>query len=186
MIKTLNIILILLVTLISVEYNSNNIKTKPMPIYDITINDIEGKGINLNDFKGKYVLFVNVASNCGFTRQYKDLQTLYDKYKDELVVVGVPCNQFGGQEPQDEKKIQEFCEKNYGVSFILTKKVDVKGSNQHPIYKWLTEKKLNGFSNSSVKWNFQKYFINKNGKLINYFLSTTSPISSKITSLIEQ
>ena len=129
---------------------------------------------------------MNDNAYCGFTRQYKALEQLYVKYKNDLVVIGVPCNQFGGQEPQDEKKIQEFCEKNYGVSFILTKKVDVKGSNQHPIYKWLTEKKLNGFSNSTVKWNFQKYFINKNGKLINYFLSTTSPISSKITSLIEQ
>ena len=184
MIKTLNIILILLVTLISVEYNSNNIKTKPMPIYDIIINDIEGKEINLNDFKGKYVLFVNVASNCGFTRQYKDLQTLYDKYKDELVVLGVPCNQFGGQEPGDEEQISIFCSEKYNVTFPMTEKIAVRGSNQHPLYKWLTSKDLNGRKNSSVKWNFQKYLVDKDGNLIDYWYSLTNPTSSKITNYI--
>ena len=184
MIKTLNIILILLVTLISVEYSSDNIKTKPMPIYDITINDIEGKEINLNDFKGKYVLFVNVASNCGFTRQYKDLQTLYDKYKDELVVVGVPCNQFGGQEPGDEEQISIFCSEKYNVTFPMTEKIAVRGSNQHPLYKWLTSKDLNGRKNSSVKWNFQKYLVDKDGNLIDYWYSLTNPTSSKITNYI--
>lgn len=184
MIKTLNIILILLITLISVEYSSNNIKTKPMPIYDITINDIEGKEINLNDFKGKYVLFVNVASNCGFTRQYKDLQTLYDKYKDELVVVGVPCNQFGGQEPGDEEQISIFCSEKYNVTFPMTEKIAVRGSNQHPLYKWLTSKDLNGRKNSSVKWNFQKYLVDKDGNLIDYWYSLTNPTSSKITNYI--
>ncbi len=184
MIKTLNIILIFLITLISVEYSSNNIKTKPMPIYDITINDIEGKEINLNDFKGKYVLFVNVASNCGFTRQYKDLQTLHDKYKDELVVVGVPCNQFGGQEPGDEEQISIFCSEKYNVTFPMTEKIAVRGSNQHPLYKWLTSKDLNGRKNSSVKWNFQKYLVDKDGNLIDYWYSLTNPTSSKITNYI--
>ena len=184
MIKTINIILILLITLISVDYSSNNIKTKPMPIYDITINDIEGKQINLNDFKGKYVLFVNVASNCGFTRQYKDLQTLYDKYKDELVIVGVPCNQFGGQEPGDEEQISIFCSEKYNVTFPMTEKIAVRGSNQHPLYKWLTSKDLNGRKNSSVKWNFQKYLVDKDGNLIDYWYSLTNPTSSKITNYI--
>ena len=184
MIKTINIILILLITLISVDYSSNNIKTKPMPIYDITINDIEGKQINLKDFKGKYVLFVNVASNCGFTRQYKDLQTLYEKYKDELVVVGVPCNQFGGQEPGDEEQISIFCSEKYNVTFPMTEKIAVRGSNQHPLYKWLTSKDLNGRKNSSVKWNFQKYLVDKDGNLIDYWYSLTNPTSSKITNYI--
>ena len=184
MIKTINIILILLITLISVDYSSNKIKTKPMPIYDITINDIEGKKINLNDFKGKYVLFVNVASNCGFTRQYKDLQTLYDKYKDELVVVGVPCNQFGGQEPGDEEQISIFCSEKYNVTFPMTEKIAVRGSDQHPLYKWLTSKDLNGRKNSSVKWNFQKYLVDKDGNLIDYWYSLTNPTSSKITNYI--
>ena len=184
MIKTLNIILIFLITLISVDYSSNNIKTNPMPIYDININDIEGEEINLNDFKGKYVLFVNVASNCGFTRQYKDLQTLHDKYKDELVVVGVPCNQFGGQEPGDEKQISIFCSEKYNVTFPMTEKIAVRGSNQHPLYKWLTSKDLNGRKNSSVKWNFQKYLVDKDGNLIDYWYSLTNPTSSKITNYI--
>mgnify|MGYP001303679915 FL=1 len=184
MIKTLNIILIFLITLISVDYSSNNVKTKPMPIYDITINDIEGKEINLIDFKGKYVLFVNVASNCGFTRQYKDLQTLYDKYKDELVVLGVPCNQFGGQEPGNEEQISIFCSEKYNVSFPMTEKIAVRGSNQHPLYKWLTSKDLNGRKNSSVKWNFQKYLVDKDGNLIDYWYSLTNPTSSKITNYI--
>ena len=184
MIKTLNIILIFLITLISVDYSSNNIKTKPMPIYDININDIEGEEINLNDFKGKYVLFVNVASNCGFTRQYKDLQTLYDKYKDELVVVGVPCNQFGGQEPRDEEQISIFCSEKYNVTFPMTEKIAVRGSNQHPLYKWLTSKDLNGRKNSSVKWNFQKYLVDKDGNLIDYWYSLTNPTSPKITNYI--
>ena len=184
MIKTINIILILLITIISVDYNSNNTKTKPMPIYDITINDIEGKEINLNDFKGKYVLFVNVASNCGFTRQYKDLQTLHDKYKDQLVVVGVPCNQFGGQEPGDEEEISIFCSEKYNVTFPMTEKIAVRGSNQHPLYKWLTSKDLNGRKNSSVKWNFQKYLVDKDGNLIDYWYSLTNHTSSKITNYI--
>ena len=184
MIKTINIILVLLITLIGIDYSSNNTKTTPMPIYDITINDIEGKEINLNDFKGKYVLFVNVASKCGFTRQYKDLQTLHDKYKDELVVIGVPCNQFGGQEPGDEEQISIFCSEKYNVTFPMTEKIAVRGSNQHPLYEWLTSKDLNGRKNSSVKWNFQKYLVDKDGNLIDYWYSLTNPTSSKITNYI--
>ena len=184
MIKTLNIILVLLITLIGIDYNSNSSKTTPMPIYDITINDIEGKEINLNDFKGKYVLFVNVASNCGFTRQYKDLQTLHDKFKDQLVVVGIPCNQFGGQEPGDEEEISIFCSEKYNVTFPMTEKIAVRGSDQHPLYKWLTSKDLNGRKNSSVKWNFQKYLVDKDGNLIDYWYSLTNPTSSKITNYI--
>ena len=154
--------------------------------YDLKINSIEGEIIDFKRFKGKKVLIVNVASYCGFTSQYKALEQLYNDYIDNLVVIGVPCNQFGGQEPNNEKKIKEFCEKNYGVSFLLTEKTNVKGSNQHILYKWLTDKKLNGILGSSVKWNFQKYIIDENGQLLNYFLSTTSPTSSKIRSLIEQ
>ena len=184
MIKTINIILVLLITLIGIDYSSNNTKTTPMPIYDITINDIEGKEINLNDFKGKYVLFVNVASKCGFTRQYKDLQTLHDKYKDQLVVVGVPCNQFGAQEPGDEEQISIFCSEKYNVTFPMTEKIAVRGSNQHPLYQWLTSKDLNGRKNSSVKWNFQKYLVDKDGNLIDYWYSLTNPTSSKITNYI--
>tara|TARA_B110000263_G_scaffold43677_1_gene35629 strand:- start:16622 stop:17158 length:537 start_codon:yes stop_codon:yes gene_type:complete len=154
--------------------------------YDLTINSIDGELINFNTFKGKKILVVNVASNCGFTSQYKALEDLSQQYKDSLVILGVPCNQFGGQEPKNEVEIIEFCKSNYGVTFLMSEKIHVKGNNQHPLYSWLTNKKKNGSSSSSVKWNFQKYLIDNNGKLINYFYSTTSPTSPKITSIIEQ
>ena len=129
-------------------------------LYDIKINAIDGTPIDLNNYKGKYLLFVNVASECGFTGQYEDLQKLYDTYQDKLMVIGVPCNQFGGQEPGTSESIQSFCKKNYGVTFLITEKVDVKGKNQHPLYQWLTDKDLNGVENTSVKWNFHKYLVN--------------------------
>lgn len=160
--------------------------TASTPIYDIEINSLEGQPIDLSDYKGKMILIVNVASECGFTGQYTDLQKLYDEYQDNLMVIGVPCNQFGGQEPGTADDIQTFCQKNYGVTFLMTEKVDVKGSNQHPLYKWLTSKEQNGNSNSSVKWNFQKYLINEDGQLVDYYFSITSPMSNKITKHLNQ
>ena len=153
-------------------------------IHNISIKDIDGNLIELSSFKGKYILFVNVASNCGFTKQYADLQALYQKYMSDLVIIGLPCNQFGAQEPAREEEIKQFCTKNFGVSFILTEKIDVKGNNISPIYAWLTDIKYNGVLNSSVKWNFQKYLVDRDGELINYFYSTTNPLSDKINSLI--
>lgn len=150
-------------------------------IYNIKINSLNGKPIDLKSFEGKYILFVNVASKCGFTPQYKQLQELHDMYKDQLQIIGVPCNQFGGQEPGNEEDIQSFCEVNYGVTFLMTEKIDVKGKHQHPLYQWLTNKSNNGVSDSTVKWNFQKYLVNDNGELVDYFYSVTSPLSKKIT-----
>lgn len=150
-------------------------------LYDIQINSLQGKPINFGDFKGKYMLFVNVASKCGFTPQYKDLEKLYQEYKDHLIVIGVPCNQFGHQEPGSSDEIQEFCQVNYGVSFLITEKVNVKGSNQHPLYAWLTKKENNGKKSSTVRWNFQKYLVDSEGKLIDFYYSITKPTSSKIT-----
>jgi glutathione peroxidase len=150
-------------------------------IYNIKIHSLTGKPINLSEFKGKHILFVNVASKCGFTPQYKELQELHETYKNKIQVIGVPCNQFGGQEPGNTNQIATFCEVNYGVSFLITEKVDVKGKNQHPLYTWLTQKINNGQMDASVKWNFQKYLVDSNGKLIDYYLSTTNPLSSKIT-----
>ena len=168
-------------------FNKTTAQNSPtQSIYDISINSLEGQPIDLSDYKGKMILFVNVASKCGFTGQYADLQKLYDEYQKNLMIIGVPCNQFGGQEPGTATEIQTFCEKNYGVSFLMTEKVDVKGDNQHPLYQWLTKKELNGNSNSSVKWNFQKYLIDKNGLLVDYYFSTTSPTSSKITKHLNQ
>lgn len=149
-------------------------------IYDIEINSLQGKPINLSLFKGKKILFVNVASKCGFTPQYKELQKLHNLYEESLVVIGVPCNQFGKQEPGNSSDINKFCQVNYGVSFLITEKISVKGKEQHQLYSWLTNKNENGRKNSSVKWNFQKYLINEDGDLIDYYFSMTSPTSSKI------
>jgi len=154
-------------------------------IYDIKLNSIQNKAIDLSEFRGKKILFVNVASKCGFTPQYRDLQKLNDLYSDKLVVIGVPCNQFGKQEPGNSDEISEFCEVNYGVSFLITEKIDVKGINQHPIYQWLTKKANNGKQNSSVKWNFQKYLVDEKGEFIDYFYSITKPTNSRITSYLK-
>lgn len=159
----------------------NTSETTVKTLYDIEINSLTGEKIDLNAYKGKYILFVNVASECGFTSQYKEMQELHETYKDKLVVIGVPCNQFGGQEPGSAEEIQSFCEKNYGVEFLITEKIEVKGENQHPLYQWLTKKELNEVNSSSVKWNFQKYLIDENGKYIDVFYSMTKPTSTKIT-----
>jgi len=152
-----------------------------MNIYDIALQDIDGKSIDLTAYKGKKILFVNVASKCGFTSQYEELEKLSALYKDKLVVIGLPCNQFGSQEPGSNEQIKEFCSTTYGVTFPMSDKVEVKGPGQHPLYKWLTNKALNGSSTSSVKWNFQKYLVDENGQLIDFFYSITTPIIPKIT-----
>lgn len=149
-------------------------------IHHLEFTSIEGDTVSLKSFEGKYILFVNVASECGFTPQYEGLEDLYEKYNENLVVIGFPCNQFGGQESGSSSDIQNFCKVRYGVSFPLSEKIKVKGSEQHPIYKWLTNKSENGVSSSSVKWNFQKYLVNPEGKLINYYYSVTKPLSEKI------
>ena len=153
-------------------------------LYDISLTDISGAPLDLSQYKGKKILFVNVASKCGFTSQYEDLQELYKTYQDKLVVIGLPCNQFGGQEPGTAKEIVTFCKVNYGVDFPLSAKSEVKGDSQHPIYKWLTTKAQNGVMDSTVRWNFQKYLVDENGQLIDYFYSTTKPMSSKIIKLL--
>ena len=155
-------------------------------IYNIDVKDSANIDISLSEFAGKTLLIVNVASKCGLTPQYEGLQKLYDAYKDRnFVVLGFPCNQFGAQEPGNENQISIFCSEKYDVTFPMTEKTYVRGSNQHPLYKWLTSKELNGRKNSSVKWNFQKYLVDKDGNLIDYWYSLTSPMSSKITNYIK-
>lgn len=173
------LIVIALFGLFSCSTKAQKINKKS--IYDIQINDIEGNTLDLKKFKGKKLLFVNVASKCGFTKQYEGLQKLYETYKDKLVVIGLPCNQFGQQEPGTNSEIKNFCSINYGVNFPITEKIEVKGEKQHPIYKWLTQKDKNGVKNSSVKWNFQKYLVDENGNYIDFWYSITKPMSKKIT-----
>jgi glutathione peroxidase len=174
------IISIISVFLITCQVTSQTMDSNT-DFYSIKINSISGSEINLKDYEGKKILFVNVASECGFTPQYEGLQKLYELYKGKLMVIGVPSNQFGNQEPGSVEQIQSFCEINYGVTFLITEKVDVKGDNQHPLYTWLTKKENNGVKNSSVKWNFQKYLVDENGGLIDYYWSLTKPMSKKIT-----
>jgi len=186
--KTIGLISILIVQVLFQSNQEKNIDMTTFSlsptIYDIEISSLSGEKINLSDFKGKKLLFVNVASECGFTPQYEGLQQLHELYKEKLVIIGVPCNQFGGQEPGSAETIQKFCQQNYGVEFLITEKIDVKGTDQHPLYQWLTKKELNGKSNSSVKWNFQKYLIDEQGNFIDYFFSLTKPLSKKIVSKI--
>ena len=159
---------------------SNNTET----FFDLNVNSINGDVLNLSKLKGKTILLVNVASNCGFTKQYEDLQNLYDSYKSKgLIVIGMPSNQFGGQEPGSETEIKKFCETNFNITFQMTSKHDVKGDNAHPIYIWAKET----FGKSTVpKWNFHKILINKEGKVEDTFASFTNPMSKKIINKLEE
>lgn len=141
--------------------------------------------IHLNEFKGKKILMVNVASKCGFTNQYIGLEKLYQKYKDQLVVIGVPCNQFLFQESGSEEKIAAFCSTTYGVNFPMTEKVKVKGRNAHDIYKWLTKKELNGKADYAVTWNFNKFLIDEDGELIEHYPAKVKPLDESITQHLE-
>ena len=154
---------------------------KNKSIFDYKVKDINGNELTLGDFKSKKILIVNVASNCGYTRQYKDLQELQEKYKDKVQVLAFPCNDFGRQEPGTASEIKEFCEINYGVTFPIMEKIKIKNVPAHPIYNWLGDSKLNGWNDKKPKWNFHKYLIDESGKLIDTFNSGTNPLSSKIT-----
>ncbi len=154
-------------------------------IYDYKVEGLDGKEINFADFKGKKILIVNTASECGFTPQYADLETLSKDYKDRLVVIGFPANNFGGQEPGSNAEIGAFCQKNYGVSFPMAAKVSVKGDDTAPIFKYLTEKELNGVKNTNILWNFTKFLVDENGKLIDSFISTTKPTDDAITKYLK-
>lgn len=173
MLKTLTILLLTLITSTTMAQSDS--------LYALSFTDIEGNEVQLETYRGTKILFVNVASECGFTGQYEELQLLHEKYGDQVTLIGFPCNQFGEQEPGSETEIQSFCKKNYGVTFLMASKVDVKGENQHPIYEWLTSKTLNGEEDSGVRWNFEKFLVDETGEFIEHFRSQVKPMSEKIT-----
>jgi len=154
-------------------------------IHTFKVAGIDGKQINLAAYKGKKILIVNTASKCGYTPQYESLQKVYDQYKDKLVILGFPCNQFGGQEPGTNEEIAAFCKANYGVNFPLADKIDVKGANIAPIYQWLTQKAKNGVLDANIGWNFNKFMIDENGKMLAYFPSNVKPESDAITAYLK-
>ena len=166
------------------SFFSNSVSDIPKTLFDFKINSISGNELKLSDFEGQTLLLVNVASNCGFTKQYSDLQKMYENYKDKgFVVIGIPSNQFGAQEPGKNSEIKDFCETNFNITFPMTEKYDVKGVNAHPIYLWAKET----YGNSTVPlWNFHKILINKNGKVEDTFASFTKPMSKKIIKKLEQ
>jgi len=166
------------------SFLSKSISEDTKTLFDFKINSINGDELNFSDFQGQTLLLVNVASNCGFTKQYDDLQKLYDDFKDKgFTVIGIPSNQFGNQEPGANSEIKDFCETNFNITFPMTSKYDVKGDNAHPIYLWAKET----FGNSTVpKWNFHKILINKNGKVEDTYASFTNPMSKKIIKKLEQ
>jgi glutathione peroxidase len=154
-------------------------------IYDYSYTAIDGSVVDLKQFKGKYLLLVNVASKCGYTPQYEDLEKLFQEYKDKLVIIGFPANDFGKQEPGSNEEIATFCSRTYGVTFPMAEKISVIGDDMHPIYKWLTDKSLNGWNEAAPKWNFFKYLIGKDGQLLKVFPSKVTPMSVEITGMLK-
>ena len=152
-------------------------------VHEFTITSIDGVEKTLSDFKGKKMLFVNTASQCGFTPQYMELQSVHEKYGEDLVIIGFPANNFGGQEPGSNDQIKSFCQKNYGVTFLLSEKVSVKGRDICPLFEWLNQQENQSFV-GDIMWNFEKYLIDESGKLVKRFRSITKPDSDKIISLI--
>jgi glutathione peroxidase len=154
-------------------------------IYDFKVDGLSGGTIDFSQFKGKKILIVNTASKCGFTPQYEYLEKLYEKYKDRLVIVGFPANNFGSQEPGSNDEIKAFCTKNYGVTFPMAAKVSVKGDDMAPIFKWLTNKTENGVLDADIKWNFTKFLLDEHGTLLAKFDSNVGPMSEEIVKYLQ-
>lgn len=155
-------------------------------IHQFSTTTLEGDSFDFSTLKGKKIMIVNTASKCGLTPQYKDLQALYEQYQDQnFVIVGFPANNFMGQEPGTNEEIAQFCERNYGVSFLMMEKISVKGKDMHPIYQFLTQSKLNGKQDSDVEWNFQKYLLNENGELEKVISPRTNPLDTEVLNWIK-
>lgn len=166
--------------------NKENARAMKPTIYEYKVEDLTGKSFDFSSLKGKKIMIVNTASKCGLTPQYKQLEELYEQYKDKnLVIVGFPANNFGAQEPGTNEEIGAFCQKNYGVTFPMMSKVSVKGKDMAKIYQFLTQKKLNGLEDSEVQWNFQKYLINENGELVQVVSPKVLPTDDVIISWLK-
>ncbi|MCS6982064.1 MAG: glutathione peroxidase [Flavobacteriales bacterium] len=148
-------------------------------LYDFSFTTLDGQTVPFSEFRGKKVLIVNTASRCGYTPQYADLQELHEKYKDKVVIVGFPANNFGAQEPGTNDQIKEFCQKNYGVTFYMSQKVSVKGDDMAPLFRWLTTQPNPDFT-GDIKWNFEKFLLDENGRLIRRFRSGVNPLDKDI------
>jgi len=173
-------------TIFSILFAAMLMAATSATIYDYSAKTIEGEDITMSEFKGNVLLIVNTASKCGYTPQYTDLEALYKKYKDQgLVIVGFPANNFMGQEPGSDDEIKSFCEKNYGVSFPMMSKISVKGNDIHPLYDFLTDKSKNGVVDGNVKWNFQKYLIDRDGKVVAKFSPGDNPMGEEMQKAIE-
>jgi glutathione peroxidase len=180
-------LLITFLIIISISFLWSKEMDNPKSIYDFTMQDIDGKTVNLKDFSGKVVLLVNVASKCGFTYQYEGLEKLYKNYKDQgFVILGFPANNFLGQEPGTNIDIKTFCSLNYGVTFPMFAKISVKGKDKAPLYVYLTDKTTNPKFGGEISWNFNKFLINKKGEIVNRFDSKVKPEDDKIISEIEK
>ncbi len=156
-------------------------------IYDFEVKGLDGSTIDFANFKGQEILIVNTASKCGFTPQYEGLQQLHEKYRDKLVIVGFPANNFGKQEPGTDEDIAAFCNKEFGITFFMASKVDVKDPElMAPIYKWLTSKEENGYQDTDIRWNFHKFLIDEEGRLIGSYRSKVKPMSEELQSAIQK
>lgn len=175
---------ILLVLLISI-FTSNQSQV-PGSFYDFKMKSIDGDMIGFDQFKGKKVLLVNVASKCGFTPQYEDLQKLHELYGNKVAILGFPANNFGNQEPGSNEEIALFCSANYGVTFQMFEKISVKGDDMDPLYQWLSSEKYNGWNNEAPSWNFCKYLVDEEGKLIAFFPSKVKPLSDELLAKINE
>jgi glutathione peroxidase len=164
---------------------ASSLMVNAQSIHSFKVKGIDGKQIDFASFKGKMILVVNTASKCGYTPQYESLEKVYKQYKNKLVIIGFPCNQFGGQEPGSNEEIVSFCTKNYGVTFPLADKIDVKGASIAPIYQWLTQKSKNGVVDANISWNFNKFLLDENGKMIAYYPSNVKPDSEDILSRLK-
>ncbi len=185
----LSLLFVLVGTLVSFVVFKNKKKNTSlqMPqksIYTFNLKTLDGNDLSFEKYKGKKILIVNTASECGYTPQYKGLQALHEKYGNKVVILGFPANNFGGQEPGTNSEIKTFCTKNYGVTFQMMEKISVKGDDAHPLYKWLGNSELNGSCSDKPKWNFCKYLIDEQGKVLKFFSSKVDPMSSEITSLL--